>query len=143
MSATLKELQTEFTNLTREFKEYKERLTAAIEFEDFEMLSSYDLAKVKELGYMKSALYWKIQVAVITAELESLKAAKPTDFKDEYYCRLVIKKFRAYDEQKKAECKAKGDEYGYLKHHKPVIESRINHWMSAVENRKQFGGLKV
>ena len=143
MTVTLKELQTDFTNLTSEFNEYKERLTAAIEFEDFEMLSSYDLAKVKELSYMKSAAYWKIQVAKIQDELESLEAAKPTDFKDEYYCKLCVKKFRAYDEQKKAECKAKGDEYSYLKHHKPVIDSRIRHWITAIHNRQQFGGLKV
>lgn len=125
----------EYEAVTKQYIDLKTHIQDAIEFEDFETLSSYDLAKIKELHFQKSALFWKIKVEKIQAQLDEIKKQDKFNYQhNKEYCELVIKKFSYYAEQKQAELKGQGDYRSYDRHHKPVIENKIIEWKLRLES---------
>lgn len=134
----------EYEIITKCYQDLKQHIRDCIEFEDFETLDSYDITRIKELHFKKSALFWKMKVEKTKAEMEEIKKQNPQNYKQTVeYCELGVKKFTYYDEQMKAECKANGDMYSYDRHHKPVIQNQIFNWQMMVDNRKINHNKKV
>lgn len=133
----------EYAIVTNHFQDLKQHISDCIELEDFEVLSSHDVHKIKELYFTKSALFWKMKVEKVEERMDKIKHSNPFRYQqDTEFCELAIKKFTYYSEQKQAELKAKGDFYSFQKHHKPVIENQIMQWKMRLENQKQFGKLE-
>lgn len=124
----------EYETICQQYDELKQHISDCIEFEDFETLSSYDLAKIKELHYQKSELFWKLKVDAIQEKIDKIKQSNPRYYESDIeFCELAIKKLTYYAEQKKAELKAKGDVIGYEKYHKPTINNQIMHFKMQIE----------
>ena len=125
----------EYEIITRHFQDVKQHISDCIEFEDFEALSSYDMTRIKELYFQKSALFWKMKVEKVQERMDEIKRNDKFNYQhDKEFCELCVKKFTYYGEQKQAELKAKGDLYSYNRHHKPVIENKILEWKLRLEN---------
>ena len=129
----------EYEIITKHYLELKQHIQDCIEFEDFEVLSSYDITRIKELHFQKSALFWKMKVEKVEEKMSEIKQTNPFQYQhDTEYCGLAIKRFQYYSEQKKAELKGKGDYYSFNRHHKPVIENQILQWKMRLENCKKL-----
>jgi len=129
----------EYEVISKQYLELKQHIKDCIEFEDFEVLSSYDLTKIKELHFTKSALFWKIKVQQVDERMAEIKQADPFHYQHNVeYCQLAVKKFEYYAEQKQAELKGNGDYYSFNKHHKPVIDNRILEWKMRLESSKKL-----
>lgn len=125
--------------ICKQYDDLKNHISDCIEFEDFEVLSSYDITKIKELHFQKSALFWKLKQETVENRMKEIKHVNPYHYKhDVEYCELVIKSFQYYGEYKQAELKSQGDFYSYNKHHKPVIESRIIEWKLRLESSRKL-----
>ena len=129
----------EYEIITHHFQDLKQHISDCIEFEDFEALSSYDMTRIKELYFQKSALFWKMKVEKVQERMDEIKRNDKFNYqRDAEFCELAIKKFTYYSEQKQSELKAKGDYYSFNRHHKPVIENQILQWKMRLENCKKL-----
>lgn len=130
--------QEEYKTINQEYITLKNHILECIQFEEFEVLTSYDITKIRELHFQRSALYWKLKVQKVQNRMDEIKRTNKNYQHDIEYCRLVIRKFNHYAEQKKAELKAKGDATSYNRIHKPVIENKILEWELRLENSKKI-----
>ena len=65
----------EYEIITHHFQDLKQHISDCIEFEDFEALSSYDMSRIKELYFQKSALFWKMKVEKVQERMDEIKRA--------------------------------------------------------------------
>ena len=130
MNTTLDAMRKEYEVISKEFTELKNRLLELIEYEDFDILNSYDVIQLKDLNQEKSVLFWKIKCAEIDQELQEIIDAHPNeDYPIDYY-RLGAKKYECLDNQLRVE----KDEFTYNRYHKPVIQHKIMRFKSRVKN---------
>lgn len=125
----------EYEIITHHFQDLKQHISDCIEFEDFEALSSYDMTRIKELYFQKSALFWKMKVEKVQERMDEIKKNDKFNYqRDAEFCELAVKKFTYYSEQKQAELKAKGDLYSYDRHYRPVINNKLIEWKMRLEH---------
>ena len=134
----------EFEIVSNHFQDLKQHIQDCIEFEDFGVLSSHDINKIKELYFTKSMLFWQMKIDTVEARIAEIKQADKFRYQHNIeFCELMIKKFTYYGEKKQAELKAKGDFYSFNRHHKPGIENQILHWKMRLENSKKLRKMEV
>ena len=133
----VKQLATEkeYEIICKQYDELKQHIKDCIEFEDFEVLSSYDITKIKELHFKKSVLFWQMK---INETRSRINRAKKRGERSVECCELYIKYYMYMMEFKQAECKAKGDNFSYNRYHKPVLENKVMQWQLRLENSKKL-----
>lgn len=130
----LDQMRREYEFISKEFQDLKTRLLELIEYEELDILNTYDITQLQDYGREKSILFWKIKCAEIDMELSRIRDDHPDeDYPVEYY-RLCAKKYECYDNQLRVE----KDEFTYNRYHKPVIQHKIMSFKSRAKNLKSF-----
>lgn len=125
----------EYEIISQHYQELKQHIKDCIEFEDFEILSTVDITCIKELHAQKSILFWKLKVEKTQ---NKIKEISKIDDRSIECCELKIRYYEYMKELKKAECKAKGDDFSYNRYHKPVLENKVMQWQLRLENSKKL-----
>ena len=128
-------LEQEFEVYEKQFQELKQHINDCIQFEDFEILTSYDIEQIKRLYFTKSILFWKIRLEPIERELKQIRKNNRFNYEyDKRYCELSIKQLQIESEIKQAELKYKGDFITFNREIKPVLENQLLNWQMKLKH---------
>ena len=128
-------LEQEFEVYEKQFQELKQHINDCIQFEDFEILTSYDIEQIKRLYFTKSILFWKIRLEPIERELKQIRKNNRFNYEyDKRYCELSIKQLQIESEIKQAELKYQGDFTTFNNEIKPVLENQLINWQMKLKH---------
>ena len=128
-------LEQEFEVYEKQFQELKQHINDCIQFEDFEILTSYDIEQIKRLYFTKSILFWKIRLEPIERELKQIRKNNRFNYEyDKKYCELSIKQIQIESEIKQAELKSIGDFITFNREIKPVLENQLINWQMKLKH---------
>ena len=128
-------LEQEFEVYEKQFQELKQHINDCIQFEDFEILTSYDIEQIKRLYFTKSILFWKIRLEPIERELKQIRKNNRFNYEyDKRYCELSIKQLQIESEIKQAELKSIGDFITFNREIKPVLENQLLNWQMKLKH---------
>ena len=128
-------LEQEFEVYEKQFQELKQHINDCIQFEDFEILTSYDIEQIKRLYFTKSILFWKIRLEPIEKELKQIRKNNRFNYEyDKKYCELSIKQIQIESEIKQAELKSIGDFITFNREIKPVLENQLLNWQMKLKH---------
>ena len=136
-------LEQEFEVYEKQFQELKQHINDCIQFEDFEILISYDIEQIKRLYFTKSILFWKIRLEPIERELKQIRKNNRFNYEyDKKYCELSIKQIQIESEIKQAELKSIGDFITFNREIKPVLENQLLNWQMKLHLETIHNGKK-
>ena len=139
VSTDLQTLHIQYNEVVQDFNEQKSRLQDALEFEDIEMLSSYDLIHLKELSLQKRILFWSIKEVETRNQIEDMQKEYPTENYPIEYWQLCIKCYEYYENRLKAEAIRDNKEWNFNRYHKPMINHQLMRFESRINSIKRWG----